>query len=152
MDITLGEVENLENNNLIAIFVGMVLKPHHKWNNANWVFELNQEELETRLDRASLPFKIVVEEYKYLYSTTGTSETLGSKNLKFHSEWNWLMPVVEKIEQVNGGAPKQLLHLTIYNTKEEIYLAVVDFIKAYNEEYGIDVFGQFHTNPYEFNQ
>tara|TARA_R110000744_G_C18957639_1_gene516474 strand:+ start:254 stop:517 length:264 start_codon:yes stop_codon:yes gene_type:complete len=49
---------------------------------------------------------------------------------KFSTSWDWLMPVVEKIEQVNEGVPKQMLHVNLYSEKREVYQAVVEFIKS----------------------
>ena len=54
------------------------------------------------------------------------------KNMRFHESWDWLMPVVEKIEQVNEGVPQQMLHVNLYSEIGEVYTAVVEFIKEYN--------------------
>ena len=70
----------------------------------------------------------------------------GFKDLKYHSSWEWLMPVVEKIEKIKGvrifikgnrceifnygfemGSP-----LSVYKI-ESVWLAVVAFIKWYNQ-------------------
>lgn len=57
--------------------------------------------------------------------------------LKFHKEWNWLMPVVKKcldvyhIQQKNDD-----LNFTFYDCigdKDMTYQAVVNFIKEYNK-------------------
>lgn len=70
-------------------------------------------------------------------------------SLKFHSSWDWLMPVVEKIESLNFTTsiyhlPKTLNTVKILSggadvvgvngeTKiEAIYKTVVEFIKWYN--------------------
>ena len=50
----------------------------------------------------------------------------------YHTSWDWLMPVVDKIEQVNEGAPEQMLHVNLYSDIGEVYEAVVEFIKTYN--------------------
>jgi len=52
--------------------------------------------------------------------------------MRFHTSWDWLMPVVERIEQVIQGVPQQMLHLSLYSTIDEVYQAVVEFIKEYN--------------------
>ena len=52
---------------------------------------------------------------------------------KYHTSWDWLMPVVEKIEQVNEGVPQQMLHVNLYSEKREVYQAVIEFIKEYNK-------------------
>ena len=51
---------------------------------------------------------------------------------KYHTSWDWLKPVVDKIEQVNEGAPEQMLHVNLYSDIGEVYEAVVEFIKTYN--------------------
>lgn len=72
-------------------------------------------------------------------------------DLKFHSDWNWLMEVVEKIESLGfilktyGRGSTFLIKGEYYNTpiwndeffgntkKESIYNACVEFIKWYND-------------------
>ena len=80
------------------------------------------------------------------------------ENLKYHSSWDWLMPVVEKIEnlittidEIGGGqvlifndcckinpykmdAPKGTLFEVKGNKKQSIWLACVEFIKWYNDQ------------------
>lgn len=73
-------------------------------------------------------------------------------NLKFHSDWNWLMSVVEKIEQ--DGEPIEIIgnkSKTHYFTHsyspvnkyfktegatkiESVYKSVIEFIKYHNEQ------------------
>ena len=48
--------------------------------------------------------------------------------MKFHTSWDWLMPVVEKIETECEGVPQQLMHLSLFSTRAEVYKAVLDFI------------------------
>jgi hypothetical protein len=77
-------------------------------------------------------------------------------NLMFHSDWNWLMEVVEKIENISFNKSDIFFNVTIgsglyctiqdsnfdglleINTSEEtriktVYKAVFEFIKWYNE-------------------
>ena len=54
--------------------------------------------------------------------------------LKFHESWDWLMPVVDKVEQVNEGVPSELWNVSLYSYHEEVYDAVVEFIKQHNKE------------------
>ena len=77
------------------------------------------------------------------------------KELKYHSDWNWLMPIVEKIEsiifeddeyynfQILGGCYVTIISsfgnelVTIDNGKSKlecVWLAVVNFIIWYNEK------------------
>ena len=74
---------------------------------------------------------------------------------KFHSDWNWLMKVVEKIESIEDGVyqvdilqegckilkkcslliDKTVSKLEPYSTKiKSVYLACIEFIKWYNEQ------------------
>ena len=55
------------------------------------------------------------------------------ENLKYHESWDWLMPVVEKIEQVHEGVPQELINLSLFSTIDEVYNAVVEFINQYNK-------------------
>lgn len=71
--------------------------------------------------------------------------------MKFHSDWNWLMPVVEKIESLDFIfeilstrvdiadyrviAFKKRFEPIIKETKiEAVYNACIEFIKWYNEQ------------------
>ena len=54
--------------------------------------------------------------------------------MQFHTSWDWLKLVVDKIEQVNEGVPEQMLHVSLYSTIDEVYEAVVEFIKTYNTQ------------------
>ena len=74
---------------------------------------------------------------RYLF-TTDIDELNGTdtrfwEELYFHVSWDWLMPVVERIEQVMQGVPQQMLHLSLYSTIDEVYAQVVEFIKEYNQ-------------------
>lgn len=82
-----------------------------------------------------------------------SNDTISLKNLKFHTDWNWLMEVVEKIESlgystelkfiaglgntmffISGGAEVPL-NRRIFKTKiEAVYNACVTFIEWYNEQ------------------
>jgi hypothetical protein len=53
--------------------------------------------------------------------------------LKFHKSWDWLRPVVEKIEQVHEGVPQELMNVNLFSTIDEVYNAVVEFINEYNK-------------------
>ena len=54
--------------------------------------------------------------------------------LQYHTSWDWLMPVVDKIE--NGGLdPHELIDKALYNREiEDLHDACVTLIKAYNNE------------------
>jgi len=66
-------------------------------------------------------------------------------NLKFHSDWDWLMEVVEKIESLNvtfsiDGNKCYCLNDDFCNAQKEstkiysVYKVCVEFIKWYNEQ------------------
>ena len=57
---------------------------------------------------------------------------------KFHTSWDWLIPVVNKIEEECEGVPLQLLNCNLYSEIGEVYQAVVEFIKIYNESNKMD--------------
>jgi len=71
------------------------------------------------------------------------------KNLKYHSDWNWLMEVVEKIESLRNqivifnktAALSNVKEPSVFNDsfkaetkKQAVYNACVEFIKWYNEQ------------------
>ena len=55
------------------------------------------------------------------------------ENLLYHTSWDWLMPVMDKIEQGHEGVPQELINLSLFSTIDEVYKAVVEFIKQYNQ-------------------
>lgn len=52
----------------------------------------------------------------------------------YHISWDWLIPVVNKIEMECEGVPLQLIDISFYDEIHEVYWAVVEFIKTYNDE------------------
>lgn len=53
--------------------------------------------------------------------------------LNFYRSWDWLMPVVEKIKEVNEDYPKELNNVSLFSKKIEVCKAVVEFINQYNK-------------------
>ena len=53
---------------------------------------------------------------------------LRHEHLRFNTSWDWLMPVVDKIERECEGVPQQLMHLSLFSTRAEVHKAVLDFI------------------------
>jgi flagellar capping protein FliD len=43
------------------------------------------------------------------------------------------MPVVQKIEQDCEGVPQEMLNISLYSDINDVYNAVVEFIKDYNQ-------------------
>ena len=68
-----------------------------------------------------------------LYCYFPEGDVCSPEDLKYHSDWDCLMPVVEKIEQIHEGVPQELIHLSLFNTKDEVYNAIIKFIKRYNK-------------------
>ena len=50
----------------------------------------------------------------------------------YHCSWNWLIPVVQKIEQDYEGVPQEIINISLYSDINEVYKAVVQFIKNQN--------------------
>jgi hypothetical protein len=119
---------------------------------------LAQKRIKNRKKMNTENNKIIAEFMKYIKHTQTKSYLtkdgyFHDKDLKFHSDWNWLMEVVEKIEsikietykvrvdiyfnccQINPTHWEQLI--SIYGNKETkieaVYNACIEFIKWYNE-------------------
>jgi len=69
-------------------------------------------------------------------------ESVGSFTIeaaKYHSSWDWLMPVVDKISTINlkqyedDFIPQELWIYGLFTPIEMVYEAVVEFIKWYNK-------------------
>lgn len=60
----------------------------------------------------------------------------GLEDLKYHSDWNWLMPVVSKISETGyaGGIKGDLNYALSIAEIDHVYAAVVEFIEWYNTE------------------
>ena len=52
---------------------------------------------------------------------------------KYHKSWDWLIPVVQKIEAECEGVPQELIDLSLYSNLREVYWAVVEFINQLNK-------------------
>lgn len=89
--------------------------------------------------------------YGWIYPNPVQGErgsVLGDKGLKYHSSWEWLMPVIEKIEKANYGFKmcRKVVEIYFDDSKEVIltvkensrlnslHKAVVEFIKWYNQQ------------------
>jgi hypothetical protein len=113
-----------ETNSLIAEFMGMVYDNHNEQPNKYW--ELTDE-----------------------HNFVSHKPYPQDKDLKFHSDWNWLMEVVEKIESLDYDV--KIFNSTVeitsykddfktifgysdtYSKKEAVYNACIDFIKWYDK-------------------
>lgn len=80
----------------------------------------------------------------YPYAEDAGETTLGIEMAKFHSDWNWLMDVVEKIQPTLdlptlGRAIEYLMskyagNISYLNSINDLWLAVVDYLKWYKNQ------------------
>ena len=69
----------------------------------------------------------------YYYDKVSKQEIfLEAHELSYNVSWDWLMPVVQKIEQDCEGVPQEMLNISLYSDINEVYHAVVEFIKDQN--------------------
>ena len=58
--------------------------------------------------------------------------------LRYHTSWDWLMPVVSKIarneEYFENVLSERLFDIVPFGRIEEVYEVVVEFIKTYNDD------------------
>jgi hypothetical protein len=78
--------------------------------------------------------KLIAEFMQPSFNGFGTydfdGQLLTTKELKFHSDWNWLMPVIDKCYQEHMS--KHIADAVMTCDKDKAYQAVVEFIKWYN--------------------
>jgi hypothetical protein len=137
-------MDRINKNRLIAEFMG---NSAEGWN--YWYFRLTKNwEIEVPESlRAWLPFM----SHKGYFSTT----IFKPFEAKFHTSWDWLMPVVEKIEDLQDGEGGDAIRSHLYDFEvrriscmvhgadievsdasskiEAVYQAVVEFIIWYNQ-------------------
>lgn len=87
-------------------------------------------------------FSKCVTEHDTFWKENGEEYTINSwdfHNLPFDTSWDWLMPVVEKIEitirdtkWIKGAW--SITDLPITTKKEEVYKYAMDFIKWFNSQ------------------
>ncbi len=71
--------------------------------------------------------------YNMGYDIFSNGNLYRSHELKYHSSWDWLKLVVDEIEMRCQGVPQELLHLSLFSPRQEVYKAVVEFIKNQNQ-------------------
>jgi len=68
----------------------------------------------------------------------GMSEERAKRIFNYHTSWDWLMPVVGKITRDKKYRENEyrehLMDIVPYGHKEDVYDAVVEFIKQLNKE------------------
>ena len=81
------------------------------------------------------------DKYDELYVADALDEE-DCEMFKYHKSWDWLMPVVKKISEIDRQGPSikglgvelyKILSMEIDTEIKYIYLGVVDFIKWYNK-------------------
>ena len=124
---------DIENNKIIAEFL-------------NWEFDDLSETFET-------PFLKLVD--PHAFGDEQFSCKLQDFELEFHSDWNWLMKVVEKIENlqdenncaiynvqieqsfteiIDNHTSETIVEVDSNSKIEAVYQSCVEFIKWYNEQ------------------
>ena len=70
-----------------------------------------------------------------------TDENGNHRILKYDSSWNWLMPVVQKIKEINIDKPiwmfEELNQRLLFVDIKGVYKCVVEYIKWYNKQENI---------------
>jgi hypothetical protein len=134
-----------ENNKLIATFLGYTFYPWSK-KEVSKAIDING----WRKERYN-PFK----HGKFRSGINSVHLAYRHDDLEFHTSWDWLMPVVEKIESLGFGVnilvsntisiinmgweqniklPYKILNTYPHDSKfEAVYKAVIEFIKWYNQ-------------------
>lgn len=60
-----------------------------------------------------------------------TLDVVHQKHLRYHTSWDWLMPVIDKCYQEHMS--KHIADAVMTCNIDEAYQVVVEFIKEYNE-------------------
>ena len=66
----------------------------------------------------------------YYYQDVFEGNWFEEGELSYNLSWDWLMPVVVKIEQDCEGVPQEMLNVSLYSDIDEVYNAVVEYIIA----------------------
>jgi len=73
--------------------------------------------------------------YNMGYNVFSDGNLYCKHELKYHAEWNWLMPVVQKCYKIDDEEGfDNLVDAVSTLDFDAIYQAVLKFIKKYNEE------------------
>jgi len=90
--------------------------------------------------------KIGVESYSW---RSGCTEPLQERHLNYHASWGWLMSVLEKIDNIDGGAYQTIIysvscHIIVDKDTsfmgtgkkiDAVYQAVIDFVNWNNSQH-----------------
>ena len=117
------------------------------------VFEQDNKLIASFLGQTSTNYEFPQYEFQqfgYIKSNGDWEDTFWASELKFHSDWNWLMEVVEKIEskgfdvhintcvcRISDVGEDRFEDIETFNSNNKIqavYSGVVEFIKWYNNQ------------------
>lgn len=117
------EQEIIEGNKLIAVFDGMLIGKLNGWMSGD------------------------IGERAYRKADGEITEVYSFEKLKYHSSWDWLMPVVEKIYAMHMKLDfkkdmdefcepmyRHVINTSITTPIEGLYEDIVDFIQWYNQQ------------------
>ena len=80
-------------------------------------------------------YEIVYRPYSNGFIKLAETELCDVDDLEYHTEWNWLMPVVNKCYTSNMQHPNDDITQGLIDVDiEATYKAVVEFIQEYNNE------------------
>ena len=71
---------------------------------------------------------------RYLMFEYADNNHRTEQDLAYHTSWDWLMPVVEKCLTTGDRQHFVINDALLTCNIEEVYKAVVEFIKQYNDE------------------
>ena len=87
--------------------------------------------------------KVFINENEYIQNwecyDTETENLITPIEMKYHTSWDWIIPVIEKIQDKHLENPEldykyvDEIKLAVPNI-QEVYYLVVEFIKIYNDE------------------
>lgn len=124
-------MSNLTNNKMIAAFMGHELLPAKE---NGWVGESHYK-------RNHFPFVYVRDDNNNWQTTYVRADILIPRQLAYHKDFNWIMPVVRRIVEIccneDDEAFESEEYTSILDTAslgivEETYKVVVEFINYYN--------------------
>ena len=128
----------MENNKLIAEFMGYRECPMK-------LYRMNDEFEDITI------YSTFQDEDEYLTIESGKIQIKFSPNqMRFHESWDWLMPVVQKIELTYvlsqdflnlysekvsfERVPQEMFNISLFSDISEVYNTVVEFINEYNKK------------------
>jgi len=94
-----------------------------------------------RLIAEFMGFEVFYRPYSNGFIEISKSELCDVDDMKYHTSWDWLMPVIEKCLVGEAEQSEEISNTTIKNIYEGIcnqdisfaYKSVVEFIKLYNK-------------------